>query len=140
VTSVLVIDDDEATANIFSRMLQLEGFQVRTATSADAGLAGAEQHHPDAIFLDLRMPLVDGLEFLRRLRARSTLQRTPVVIVTGDYLIDDRTMAALDGLGAKVKFKPLWIDGLLKIATELLKSAGPSEHRRLQVEPLARSC
>jgi len=123
VVSVLVIDDDEPTASIFSQMLRLEGFQARMATSADAGLVEVEQHPPDAILLDLRMPLVDGLEFLRRLRARATRQATPVVIVTGDHFIDDRTLAALDGLGAKVRFKPLWIDGLLKITSELLASA-----------------
>jgi two-component system, OmpR family, response regulator len=125
--SVLIIDDDGATVETYSRILRLEGYQVYTATSGDAGLVEAEQHTPDAVLLDLRMPLVDGLEFLRRLRARALLQSTPVMIVTGDYLIDDRTTSALNRLGARVAFKPLWVDNLVKIVNELLggDAAGP---------------
>jgi CheY-like chemotaxis protein len=118
--SLLIIDDDWAVVDTFSRMLRLEGYQVYTASGADEGLDEAEQHTPDAILLDLRMPLVDGLEFLRRLRARATLRDTPVVIVTGDYLIDDGTTLALDRLGASVVFKPLWLDDLVKIVSSLL--------------------
>ena len=118
--SVLVIDDDPATVETYSRMLQLEGHRVYTAASADAGLVEAEQHTPDAVLLDLRMPLVDGLEFLRQLRARAAMQSTPVMIITGDYFIDDRTTSALNQLGARVAFKPLWFDGLVQIVNELL--------------------
>jgi hypothetical protein len=42
------------------------------------------------------------------------------VIVTGDYLIDDRTIAALEALGARVEFKPLWVDQLVRIVNGLL--------------------
>ena len=101
-------------------MLRLEGYQVYTATSGDAGLVEAERHTPDAVVLDLRMPLVDGLEFLRQLRTRAILRSTPVMVVTGDYLIDDRTTSVLQQLGARVAFKPLWIDDLTKIVRELL--------------------
>jgi sigma-B regulation protein RsbU (phosphoserine phosphatase) len=122
--TVLVIDDDWATLETYARLLQLEGYRVYTATSADAGLVEAEQHTPDAVLLDLRMPLVGGLELLRQLRARATLRSTPVMIVTGDYLIDDTTTSALDQLGARVAFKPLWIEDLVKIVHELLDGTG----------------
>ena len=56
----------------FARMLRLEGFEVKTAVNAETGLHEAEEYHPDAIILDLRMPLVDGLGFLRRLREPRT--------------------------------------------------------------------
>jgi CheY-like chemotaxis protein len=125
--SLLIIDDEWTVVDTFSRMLRLEGYQVYTATTAEDGLAEAERHTPDAVILDLRMPLVDGLEFLRRFRARATLRDTPVVIVTGDYLIDDATTLALDRLGASVVFKPLWLDDLVKIASKLL-GARDKEH------------
>ena len=68
---ILIVDDDEAVTETFARMLKLEGYQVRTAVNAQKGLEEAEQSRPDAIILDLRMPLVDGLGFLRRLRSPS---------------------------------------------------------------------
>src|SRR5256885_17157885 len=68
-SKILIVDDDEGVTQTFARMLRLEGYQVRTAVSAETGLREAEDSRPDAIILDLRMPLVDGLGFLRRLPA-----------------------------------------------------------------------
>ena len=102
-------------------MLRLEGYQVRTAVSAETGLRVAEESHPDAIILDLRMPLVDGLGFLRRLRAKDDQRTTPVAIVTGDYFLYDAVSRELRGLGAEVRFKPLWLEDLLALARNLLK-------------------
>ncbi len=102
-------------------MLRLEGYQVRTAVSAEKGLIEAQQSHPDAIILDLRMPLVDGLGFLRRLRAHEEHAATPVAIVTGDYFLDDAVSAELRELGAELRFKPLWLEDLVGLARNLLK-------------------
>src|SRR5207237_10613879 len=88
-SKILIVDDDEGVTQTFARMLRLEGYQVRTAVSAEKGLQEAEQSHPDAIILDLRMPLVDGLGFLRQLRSHDDQRKTPVAIVTGDYFLDD---------------------------------------------------
>jgi DNA-binding response OmpR family regulator len=121
VASILIVDDDEAVTHTFARMLKLEGYAVRTAISAETGLREAEQYHPDAIILDLRMPLVDGLGFLRRLRARDGQRDTPVAIVTGDYFLDDAVSAELRQLGAELKFKPMWLEDLVGLARNLLK-------------------
>ena len=102
-------------------MLVLEGYNVRAAVSAEAGLLEAESAHPDAILLDLRMPMVDGLAFLRRLRAREDTHKTPVAIVTGDYFLDDTISNELHGLGAEVFFKPLWIEDLVRITQALVR-------------------
>jgi DNA-binding response OmpR family regulator len=119
--SILIVDDDEAVTQTFARMLQLEGFQVRTAQSAEMGLREAAEYHPDAIILDMRMPLMDGLGFLRRLRERDEARDTPVAIVTGDYFLDDRVSTELQQLGAELKFKPMWLEDLLGLARTLLK-------------------
>src|SRR5260221_14059804 len=96
---ILIVDDDEGVTQTFARMLRLEGYQVRTAVSAETGLQLAEESHPDAIILDLRMPLLDGLGFLRRLRAGSDQRAPPGAIVTGDYFLDDSVSTRLAGLG-----------------------------------------
>lgn len=118
---ILIVDDDEGVTQTFARMLQLEGYQVRTAVSAETGLAEAARSHPDAIILDLRMPLIDGLGFLRRLRERDDHRSTPVAIVTGDYFLDDAISSELRELGAELRFKPLWLEDLVGLARELLK-------------------
>jgi DNA-binding response OmpR family regulator len=118
---ILIVDDDEGVTTTFARMLRLEGFDVRTAINGEMGLKEAALSHPDAIILDLRMPLVDGLRFLRRLRADDAQRGTPVAIVTGDYFLDDDIASELRQLGAEVKFKPLWLEDLVGLARHLLK-------------------
>ena len=117
-SKILIVDDDEGVTQTFARMLRLEGYQVRTAINAEHGLQEAEQCHPDAIILDLRMPLVDGLGFLRRLRAQDDQRSTPVAIVT----VDDAVSSELRELGAELRFKPLWLEDLVGLARNLLKS------------------
>ena len=73
--TILIVDDDPSVTETFERMLRLEGYHVVTALSAEAGLSQAERSHPHAIILDLRMPLVDGLQFLRMLRTKDELCR-----------------------------------------------------------------
>ena len=107
--TVLVVDDDEGVTKTFARMLRLEGYKVHTAVSAEQGLTEAQLCHPDAILLDLRMPQVDGVEFLRRLRALDGLRGTPVGVVTGDYSLDNAILTDLRELGAELRFKPMWI-------------------------------
>ena len=92
--TILIVDDDPSVTETFERMLRLEGYHVVTALSAEAGLNQAERSHPHAIILDLRMPLVDGLQFLRTLRSKDDLSKMPVAIVTGDYFLDDACRAS----------------------------------------------
>jgi two-component system response regulator PrrA len=118
---ILIVDDDEGVTTTFARMLRLEGFDVRTAINGELGLREASNLRPDAIILDLRMPLLDGLSFLRRLRADAVRRDIPVAIVTGDYFMDEDIAAELRQLGAEVKFKPLWLDDLVCLAHDLVK-------------------
>jgi two-component system, OmpR family, response regulator len=119
--SILIVDDDEAVTQTFARMLELEGYAVRTAMNAENGLREAAEHQPDAIILDLRMPLVDGLQFLRALRSKGALSKMPVAIVTGDYFLEDEVSDELRALGAELRFKPLWLEDLVGLARNLLK-------------------
>ena len=118
---ILIVDDDEGVTQTFARGLRLEGYQVHTANSAEAGLREARDSQPDAIILDLRMPLVDGLGFLRQLRERDAQRLTPVAIVTGDYFLEDEISEQLRELGAEVRFKPMWLEELVGLTRTLVK-------------------
>jgi len=120
-STILIVDDDEGVTQTFARMLKLEGFQVRTAINAESGLKVANESQPNAIILDLRMPLVDGLGFLRRLRSQDEQRATPVAIVTGDYFLEDSVANELRELGAELRFKPLWLEDLVGLARNLLR-------------------
>ena len=119
--TILIVDDDEGVTTTFARMLTLEGYDVKTAFNAETGLQLANESLPDAIILDLRMPLVDGLGFLRQFRAMDVRRSTAVAIVTGDYFLDDSVARELRELGAELRFKPLWLEDLVGLARNLLR-------------------
>jgi DNA-binding response OmpR family regulator len=118
--TILIVDDDRSVADTFARMLKLEGFGVLTALSADAGLTLAEASAPDAIILDMRMPITNGLQFLRQLRKVPGLAKVPVAIVTGDYFLAEPIQHELRTLGASIRFKPLWLEDLIALAKTLI--------------------
>lgn len=120
VRSILIVDDDRSVADTFARMLKLEGFSVSTALDASAGLALADAIRPQAIILDMRMPLINGIQFLRQVRARPHLADIPVAIVTGDYFLSDALQQELTSLGASLRFKPLWLEDLVALARTLI--------------------
>ena len=120
--SILIVDDDRSVADTFARMLKLEGFQVATALSADAGLELATTMQPDAIILDMRMPIKNGLQFLRLVRAQPNLAGIPVGIVTGDYFLSEPIQQELRSLGASIRFKPLWLEDLIALAKNLINA------------------
>lgn len=115
----LIVDDDPAVSEMFGRMLQGSGYEVDAAHSAEAGLTSIAARPPDAVILDIRMPLVSGVDFLRRLRAGSA-PAVPVGVITGDYFLKDDTLAEIEGLGAVVRYKPLAMTELLELAGQLV--------------------
>jgi DNA-binding response OmpR family regulator len=119
---LLIVDDDVSTTETFAQILTLEGYDVRTAATAESGLREFEAAHPDAIILDLRMPFINGLGLLYRLRAAEPHRQTPVVVVTGDQCLDDSVISELRDLGAEVRFKPLWLEDLLTVARSLVQA------------------
>jgi DNA-binding response OmpR family regulator len=120
--NLLLVDDDPDVVATFSRWLRLEGCEVRTASNGRAALALTDGI--DAIIVDARMPILDGLGFLRELRARSV--HVPVAVVTGDYLIEERVLSELRALGARVVFKPLWVEDLVDLAKGMIASGHAS--------------
>lgn len=122
VAAVLIIEDDSATISVFTKMLALEGYAVMTAGNGLEGLERVAASAPDAIILDLRMPISDGLDFLRRLRALPHAVHLPVAVITGDYFLERTAAEELRDLGAEIYFKPVWFEDLTGIVKKLLVS------------------
>ena len=124
---LLIVDDDGATTQTFARILTHEGYDVRTATTAEVALCENDAWRPDAIILDLWMPFINGLGFLYRLRGREDRRDTPVVMVTGDQCLEDTIIDEIHELGAEVYFKPLWLEDLVTVVRKLVPVSPQSE-------------
>ena len=112
VGTVLVIDDNVALAQGFAQGLALAGYAVHVAGCADAALRLAIDHQPDAIILDYKMPFVNGVGLLYRLRELTALQQIPVLVITGESL-DQEAQRAIQSLKARIREKPISLDDLI---------------------------
>ncbi|MBP6716317.1 MAG: response regulator [Acidobacteria bacterium] len=121
---VLIVDDDLVVGETFARMLKVNGFQVSVVQSVDAALEAAGRQVPDAILSDLRMPMVDGLGLLTRVRRDPRLREVPIAIVTGDHFLTEEFLGELRAYGASVRFKPLFMSDLLELVNGLTSGSG----------------
>ena len=80
--SVLVVDDDPAIRAFMSLALRMEGFVVDTAADGAEALDKARHSHPDAIVLDLKMPGMDGCDFIKAWRAEPAVTQAPVLAMS----------------------------------------------------------
>ncbi|MBI4964447.1 MAG: response regulator [Desulfomonile tiedjei] len=85
-TTVLVVDDEESIRNLMRMTLELDGYRVLTAEDGHAALEIFEKEDPDVVLLDVRMPGMDGIEVLRRIKDANP--DTEVVIITGHGDLD----------------------------------------------------
>lgn len=98
--SLLVLEDDPDTAELFSRSLSKLGAEVRSATSADVALAILDEWRADAVLCDLHMPGTDGYGFLERVRARAELGDLPVIAISASHPSIERDHALEAGFAA----------------------------------------
>ena len=79
---VLLIEDDRQVLEMYQLRLERDGYRVHTAGDGEQGLAMAREITPSIIFLDIRLPKIDGFEVLSRLRADDATSSIPVVILS----------------------------------------------------------
>jgi DNA-binding response OmpR family regulator len=82
---VLLAEDSELNLALLRRRLGRRGFLIYEAMSGEAAIETAERLRPDLMLLDLRLPELDGLEVLRKVRRSFTRMRLPVIVVTADH-------------------------------------------------------
>ncbi len=79
---VLLIEDDDVLAQMYRVKLERDGYTVRVAGDSEQAQRLIEEQLPDLIFLDIRLPRMDGLSFLEQLRGSALTRNVPVVIVS----------------------------------------------------------
>ena len=102
--TVLLIEDNDDNLRIYSTILTYAGYRVLEATDGEAGLASARTAQPDLILMDIQLPIVDGYEATRRIKANPDLRHIPIIAVTSYALSGDEAKtreAGCDGYIAK---------------------------------------
>jgi len=79
---VLLVDDEPLTLESYARYLEFSGFEVITALDGEEALAKVKKEKPDIVFLDIRMPKMDGWEACRRIKEDPAICGTPIVFLT----------------------------------------------------------
>ncbi len=115
---VLVVDDDPAVSGALNRALRLEGYEVSLAADGPQALEEVAVRPPDAIILDIGLPVIDGLDVCRRLRAADN--DTPVLMLTARDAINDRVQG-LDAGADDYLVKPFALAELLARLRALLR-------------------
>ena len=115
---ILVVDDSADCRDSLSTMLQLDGNEVRTAADGAAALEAAASFEPEIVLLDIRMPVMDGYEAARRLRAEPYGKRAILIALTGWGQQEHRERSRLAGFDAHLT-KPLDHEALSKLIASL---------------------
>jgi two-component system, OmpR family, response regulator MprA len=129
---VLVVEDDEAIADVVRRALRQEGHQVRTAADGVEALELSLEFVPDLVVLDLGLPRLDGVEVSRRLRAESDV---PILILTARSEVEDR-VEGLDSGADDYLVKPFELSELLARTRALMRRRPPRGSASLAVGDL----
>lgn len=121
---ILVVDDDPAVTSVVKRGLSYEGFAVDTASSGPDALVIAREHPPALVILDVMLPVIDGLEVLRRLRAVDP--KLPVILLTARDAPSEQVAGLSTGADDYV-VKPFTFEVLVARVRALLRRA-QAEH------------
>jgi CheY-like chemotaxis protein len=124
---VLFVEDDAMNRRVVKDMLSVVGATMDEAEDAETGLKMIDHGTYNVILMDLRMPGMDGLTAIRRIRARSDAKaRLPIIVVTADTAVDLRATCLADGAD-DVILKPVAMAMLLKAMGRLVAKSASAD-------------
>ena len=116
--TILIVDDQAEVLRVYSRALEALDYRVLIADTAESAMLLVASEPPDAVLLDLKMPYINGMGLLYRLRKGHP--RMPVAMMTGMTNIDKESLQELAMLDTAVHFKPLSLAEIRNIVEGLL--------------------
>jgi two-component system cell cycle response regulator DivK len=99
---VLLIEDHEDNRRIVRDLLTASGYEMLEAITGEDGIVAAERERPDLILMDIQLPLMDGYEATRRIKADPSFSAIPIIVVTSYALSGDEEKARAAGCDAYV--------------------------------------
>jgi two-component system cell cycle response regulator DivK len=125
VPRILLVEDEEMNRDSLARLLRRRGYEVLIAVDGEQGLALAQAETPDVILMDMSLPLLDGWEATRRLKAAPETRAIPVVALTAHAMAAHREQALAAGCD-DYDTKPIDLARLLPKIEALLTREAPS--------------
>lgn len=116
---ILLVEDNEMNRDMLSRRLSRNGFEVVIAVNGQQGVEMAAAELPDLILMDLSLPIMDGLEATRHVKANPATASIPIIALTAHALVQDREKALQAGCD-DFDTKPIELPRLLEKIKELL--------------------
>jgi two-component system, cell cycle response regulator DivK len=117
---ILVVEDQEDNRRILRDLLTSRGYDLVEAEDGEKALTMAENRRPDLILMDVQIPLIDGYEVTRRIKANPALRAIPIIVVTSYALSGDESKARAAGCNAYVS-KPYSARQLLAKIQEYIR-------------------
>jgi len=124
-TTILIVEDNEMNRDMLSRRLKRRGYEVLVATDGEMGIELARTQSPHLILMDMSLPLIDGWEATRRLKADPELKHIPVIALTAHAMATDRDKAIEAGCD-DYDTKPIDLTRLLAKMIALLLGDRPA--------------
>ena len=90
---VLLVEDNEMNRDMLSRRLQRRGYEVLLAVDGQQGIDMSRRESPDILLLDMSLPVKDGWQVAREMKADDSLRRIPIIALTAHAMADDRLRA-----------------------------------------------
>ncbi|HEU0093047.1 MAG TPA: response regulator [Vicinamibacteria bacterium] len=123
---ILLVEDNEMNRDMLSRRLERRGYEVVIAVDGQQGVDLAQSTRPDLILMDMSLPVIDGWEATRQLKAKDAVKATPIIALTAHAMSGDREKALEAGCD-DYDTKPIELPRLLgKIEALLGARAKPS--------------
>jgi CheY-like chemotaxis protein len=117
---ILVVEDDEMNRDSLTRLLRRRGYELLTASDGVEGVMVGESEMPDLILMDMSLPVLDGWEATRRLKAAPKTQAIPIIALTAHAMAADRDKALAAGCD-DYDSKPIELKRLLPKIEALLQ-------------------
>jgi two-component system cell cycle response regulator DivK len=114
---VLVVEDNETSMKLFRDILRATGYLTLEATSGTQAIELAAEHEPDLVLMDIRLPDIDGVEALGRLRALARTTAIPVFALTAEAMHGDRERFVAAGFDGYIS-KPVDVVELLNLVKQ----------------------
>ena len=110
---ILLVEDNEMSRDMLSRRLERRGYQVLIAVDGGQGVAMAQSKAPDLILMDMSLPVLDGWEVARQLKAAPETRGIPIIALTAHAMVGDRKKALEAGCD-DYDTKPIEVPRLLE--------------------------
>jgi CheY-like chemotaxis protein len=120
---VLVVDDNKDAADGMAMLLRQKGHDIRVAYSSESAIEAADEHRPDAVLLDIGLPLMDGCEVARRMRQNPELKNARLIAITGYGRDTDQQRAQEAGFDAHL-VKPVEPHRIMELLANLTNRHG----------------